>query len=776
MSTASSSTTQEESPEQKQRKQQVQKLLWDQVKSLMTPSIDLIDLLLLIQLIAYVVLCPYTKVEESFNTQATHDLLFHSSSLYHFDHFEFPGVVPRTFLGPVFLFSFTSIVIKPLQYVLSEPVVKHLALVLMRVTLGLLCIFTQAFFRNGMVYKFRAKQENSSGGTGYAISMWYAVFVMCQFHLLFYVSRPLPNIFALVFVFMALGYWLRDQYIHLFAILGVAAVIFRSDLFVFIVPIAIVCLVTRRIGVFKGVFVGLASIVFGIGLSLLVDSYFWQRIVWPEGEVFYYNTALNKSHEWGVQSPHWYFSSALPRALLGACVFIPFGVLFHKYQDESVFPVFLSSLLFVALYSLLPHKELRFIFYAIPVFNLTAAIGIEQLRRKIKPLFFLLLSALIASFILAVLFFRASSYNYYGGDALNTLYKLEANNHEDKYVHLDVHVTMNGFTRFQQYTNSTWKYSKQESNINIRDFTHMITGRSIEELKKQAPDFEKVFEVLAVQEGYEKINFKQLSIVTVPKIKIYKRRSLIPLNETQKVSESELIDTLTKNSDDALGAPLKWCQRNDRLLFTINLPNVKSPQVYITRDKRFIFRGTSNNKDYLLDLLLYDSVEPQDYTMEVGARYTKLTIMKSKKSFWTRLLAAETKLPYVGIDWDNWVEGGVDSTTDEVNTETDDATPHYMRQLKDGHGTTLNKFIASIVTDKDLRDTIKEEAGNFLDTLASIYCPPFIFALLVTFICGIIATLFHMTSVVEFLVRQHSVTLNKVKEQEQVALIEKKKQ
>lgn len=80
----------------------------------LTPTADtLLTLLLPTTILLHLFLAPYTKVEESFGIQATHDILTYDLPLSweganrvlrdRFDHATFAGAVPRTFVGPLAL-------------------------------------------------------------------------------------------------------------------------------------------------------------------------------------------------------------------------------------------------------------------------------------------------------------------------------------------------------------------------------------------------------------------------------------------------------------------------------------------------------------------------------------------------------------------------------------------------------------------------------------------------------------------------------------------------
>lgn len=95
----------------------------------------LIDTLFFLVGATHVLVAPFTKVEESFNLHATHDILMYGVRpaglenvsvcavqaiwthliLQQYDHFIFPGVVPRSFIGSIALAYFSTPVLLLLQ-------------------------------------------------------------------------------------------------------------------------------------------------------------------------------------------------------------------------------------------------------------------------------------------------------------------------------------------------------------------------------------------------------------------------------------------------------------------------------------------------------------------------------------------------------------------------------------------------------------------------------------------------------------------------------------
>ncbi len=150
---------------------------------------------------------------------------------------------------------------------------------------------------------------------GPSAATWLVVLTASQFHFAFYLSRPLPNVFALVLCLRALHHWLEAKQRFRFILASAAAIIiFRGELAILLGTVALAdMLVGRKISIVKFFAYGVIALVVTLGVTVAVDSYFWRRTLWPEGEVLYYNVVLNKSSNWGTSPWPWYFYSVLPR-------------------------------------------------------------------------------------------------------------------------------------------------------------------------------------------------------------------------------------------------------------------------------------------------------------------------------------------------------------------------------------------------------------------------------------------------------------------------------
>ncbi|TFY74397.1 hypothetical protein EWM64_g9615 [Hericium alpestre] len=262
----------------------------------------------------HVLLAPYTKVEESFNLHATHDVLLYgisSATLDNYDHFMFPGVVPRSFLGSVLLAW------------LSTPMIhlcNHFGLISSKFDLQIIINISTYLLIN----RNRNAQRPSQTAIGGALAL-------------------------LIFT----------------------AVIFRAEVALLAIVIAFQSLLNGNLRLSRFILVGFLASISAIALTVAIDSYFWRQWpMWPELQALYFNVYEGKSAEWGVSPWHTYFTSFLPKLLLGALPLSLPGILDHRIRA-----IVLPCILYVGLISLLGHKEWRFIVYVIPPLNIAAARG-----------------------------------------------------------------------------------------------------------------------------------------------------------------------------------------------------------------------------------------------------------------------------------------------------------------------------------------------------------------------------------------------------------------
>ncbi len=304
---------------------------------------------------------------------------------------------------------------------------------------------------------------------GRGVARWYALFQMSQFHVIYYASRTLPNSFAFGLTTIAFGKFLpspgvtphgvkrRQQAgISLFVLAGI---VFRAEVSLLLVTQLGVLLLDKGIEVRTIITTGLISAAIALAISVPLDSWFWQRPLWSELSSFIFNVVHGQSSEWGTSPWYTYLAIMMPKLLLNPLVWV-FNVFANFFPPlrGAYTRINLAAWLYVAIYSLQPHKEARFIIYAVPPMTAAAALTANWIwTRRSKTVLYRLgslitLASVGLSFVAALSMLIISSLNYPGGEALFALneHLSRSNITGPVRVHLDVLSCMTGVSRFQQ--------------------------------------------------------------------------------------------------------------------------------------------------------------------------------------------------------------------------------------------------------------------------------------------------------------------------------------
>ena len=154
-------------------------------------------------------------------------------NLSNYDHFEFPGVVPRSFVGALII-AIMSFPFHLISTMFRLP--KIISQYISRITLGVITWYAFLIFKKGVNNNF-----------GSRVGQLLSLIIATQFHLPFYMSRSIPNTYALIGCFCSFGYWLLDKPLQALIIIAPFVLILRCDLLVLVILWTIQLLMSREV-------------------------------------------------------------------------------------------------------------------------------------------------------------------------------------------------------------------------------------------------------------------------------------------------------------------------------------------------------------------------------------------------------------------------------------------------------------------------------------------------------------------------------------------------
>jgi len=99
-----------------------------------------------------------------------------------------------------------------------------------------------------------------------------------------------------------------------------------------------------------------------------------------------------------------------------------------------------------------------------------------------------------------------------------------------------------------------------------------------------------------------------------------------------------------------------WAQRKDQVFVSIDLQDVKDPQIVLEPTK-LSFKGTAGGKHYETDLELFQEIDKEKSKYVVRPRNIEFVLIKKENGpYWDRLLKEGGKRNWLKADWNKWVD------------------------------------------------------------------------------------------------------------------------
>jgi alpha-1,6-mannosyltransferase len=230
--------------------------------------------------------------------------------------------------------------------------------------------------------------------------------------------------------------------------------------------------------------------------------------VWPEAASIMFNAVDGNSSAWGTSPPHHYLLVSLPKMCLAALPLSFLGATRSPLARRSL----LAAALHVAAYSLLPHKEDRFVSYVVPLINAAAVQGFPVLAVPGRRLLWLAAGgALAASALLSMHAQLVAYYNYPGAEGLAIAYQYES---RDAFVRMsgnwsrslslyqDDRSVQTGATHWTEKTNGHFTYADEPLDFEYLYYTYDVMLS--EEFVDLSPHIRAQFYVLGTAWSFDR--------------------------------------------------------------------------------------------------------------------------------------------------------------------------------------------------------------------------------------------------------------------------------